>query len=1360
MAARNQFMNGDVRRNSIWVRLPGVALLCATVLLGGGRLCAAPVEVTQARQMASAYTLRSRELSGRGLQAVPKSGSAVSVVDKGREVVGRNGKTIGFVFSFDPIGFVLVRADDDLPPVKLYSDDSSYAALPDGFRKIMEAELEGECAGIAKLRAAGDSPDTDFHSVWRAVLSKTRDSKTSRPALLQKAASGDKVLLTTKWNQGNPYNEYAPVVKGGSGGRAWMGCGPCAVAQILRYHKAPLAPLADHAYSDAGGECMGTHRLSDVGSLEPYDWGNMPDSISASSPLAQRKAVGRLMYHCSVAAEASFGGESGTPTFSNLLEDSLRYVFGYDCDSYGYRSDYTPSAWYAMIKADIDNSRPILYAVTDVDVGSHAVVCDGYRNENEIHLNFGWSGQCSAWYNMDTVVCDGDDWSSDHDALFNITPARGLSACTVVFQADGGTVSPASKKVVCDACYGDLPVPSKEGCLFLGWWLNVQGRLTYVDRDTRVKSPSDHVLAARWLKAEDGAYLSIDLSGGLSATRYPVRYFNGFATVPGGITNDAYKTDKCLLRKISAGSFAMGPAGASHTVTLTKDYYIGVFEVTHRQWELVMGTRPSACTNASNDASLPVERVTYNDIRGAAEPGWPSQGSVNDASFMGRLRSKTGLDTLDLPTEAQWEYACRAGTAGRVNTGLDSLTDEYVPWVGRFLEEGEYYGMDTEEYLYTSGNAGYADGVLPRGTVKVGSYYPNAWRLFDMQGNVKEWCLDWFGDYPDGTVTDPVGAESGSYRVLRGMGWRDSAYECDSAARNSGLPEQSSEDGGLRLAVNVISDIQRYELTVSGGSGGGTYAAGTKVAVAVDSVSSGKSFVRWEVSPADADLGSDFSSVLAATTVVVPERDVTLVAVFSACSSIRMGVALELPLPDAFTGEVSVAVKGLPAGLKYNPTTRKIEGVPAQAGTFPVRISAAGVTQSITLTVESLPAWAQGTFNGYVENAGRVTMTVSAAGKITGKVALPGMNYTFAVSSFAAGGDEKSGFEIETAAKAGNALLPLKLRITQAGSPQAASFVSGQLGNLPVSLYRSVWKDPGAAALADNYDGYYTAALPGNGRYGSGYLAFTVDMSGGVKIAGKLADGTAVSQAGALILDMTGGVFTVVFTAPTTYKGGSLFGFADFVAPAEGAVYLCPPDGVPFLWASRNLQATFEYGKGFSRTLGLAGGWYSKTENLYDYYRNRRASVGTDTNAPVPEIFSGSIPEPSDWWSPDGIALTVMTNKTGVMTGLTAPMTGTPVKNADGTYEYAAAPNTLGLKISLSRATGFFKGSYKAWFDYAGKHTSKGVSFEGALTPVREDLHDGVAGRGFFLWADKSLSPAYSFNWSYDFRVLVTDDVP
>jgi formylglycine-generating enzyme required for sulfatase activity len=300
-------------------------------------------------------------------------------------------------------------------------------------------------------------------------------------------------------------------------------------------------------------------------------------------------------------------------------------------------------------------------------------------------------------------------------------------------------------------------------------------------------------------------YMLIDLAGGTSASSYPVSYLS---EVPTGGWTTTYKTTIMVLRKIPKGTYTMGvryadvPGGYDDLcdVTLTKDFYIGVFEVTQKQWELVMGNKPSYFNNVTYYASRPVEQVSYYDIRenpaNSDDPAvdWPANNSVKWTSFMGKLRAKTGLSSFDLPTESQWEYACRAGTTTALNTGynLTNITnDAHMTLAGRYRYNGGYInGTTVPPQNCTTVN----------GTAKVGSYLPNDWGLYDMHGNVVEWCLDYeYGDYSV-PVTDPKGASSGQFRLKRGGSWMPFAYHCRSAYQDYAYPNARNSEIGFRAA--------------------------------------------------------------------------------------------------------------------------------------------------------------------------------------------------------------------------------------------------------------------------------------------------------------------------------------------------------------------------------------------------------------------------------------------------------------------------------------------------------------------------------------------------------------------------------
>jgi formylglycine-generating enzyme required for sulfatase activity len=322
-------------------------------------------------------------------------------------------------------------------------------------------------------------------------------------------------------------------------------------------------------------------------------------------------------------------------------------------------------------------------------------------------------------------------------------------------------------------------------------------------------------------------YCAVDVAAGASAGTYPVYYYPSAEAVPNGVTNDLYKTLRILMRRVDptgGAGFTMGsPTTESHRtgarevqrqVVLTKGYYVGVYEVTQRQWQQVVGSSPTpAWTHIDYRLTRPMENVTHYEIRenpnNTDDPAvdWPDNDAVTANSFMGRMRARTGIPGFDLPTEAQWEYACRAGTAGALNDGTVNITnlssDARLDALGRYERNGGRILVDS---TWTDPHAvlGVAQSAVAtdHATAKVGSYAPNAWGLYDMHGNVWEWCLDW---YVEGLGTDAVedpagpGSSPGSFRVIRGGAWSHAASACRSAHRSSDGPSTRYYARGFRL---------------------------------------------------------------------------------------------------------------------------------------------------------------------------------------------------------------------------------------------------------------------------------------------------------------------------------------------------------------------------------------------------------------------------------------------------------------------------------------------------------------------------------------------------------------------------------
>lgn len=299
-------------------------------------------------------------------------------------------------------------------------------------------------------------------------------------------------------------------------------------------------------------------------------------------------------------------------------------------------------------------------------------------------------------------------------------------------------------------------------------------------------------------------YMVIDLSAGSNAEKYEVSYMG---EIPDGRWSQEYKSTKLVLKLVPPGTFMMGAREdesfrnydgnnreVRHKVTLKQPFYMGVFELTQQQYKLITGNNPSYYTGDFR----PVERVSYSDVRGSTLGAkWPEHQQVDATSFLGKLRSRTGV-TFDLPTEAQWEYACRAGTDSSLNSGKDVTGTDSD---GKLAEVGRYYNNRSD------GKGGY-----DRHT-EVGLYLPNAWGFYDMHGNVYEWCLDWWQDNLSTTpAEDPVGRSSGSRRVVRGGGWYTGggyAARCRSAYRTDWAASYNINEYD---GANHRTDIQGFRV--------------------------------------------------------------------------------------------------------------------------------------------------------------------------------------------------------------------------------------------------------------------------------------------------------------------------------------------------------------------------------------------------------------------------------------------------------------------------------------------------------------------------------------------------------------------
>lgn len=328
-----------------------------------------------------------------------------------------------------------------------------------------------------------------------------------------------------------------------------------------------------------------------------------------------------------------------------------------------------------------------------------------------------------------------------------------------------------------------------------------------------------------WALDNTPDYMVVDISAGAQPNTQ--KYYPGVDFLPGGILgNPDYRTGMLVLRKIMAKdvTWMMGSAPtesgrnaareALHQAKIDDNYYIGVFPITQAQWSLV-ATNSSVKANFLLEGSMrPMENVSYNEIRtsttqdGNTNYYWPN--APHPSSFFGLLRAKTGI-AFDFPSEAQWEFAARAGHGSGYWGDGSAITNATID--ANLSLQARYKNNPSTNTRATTSPDKTAEPDFG-GTAIVGSYAPNSWGLYDMLGNLMEWCLDWReddissrGGAVNVKLTDPsrnLAGTAATARVLRGGSWANVSGDCRPAYRNfGGAGNRESYYGAIRVVCPV-----------------------------------------------------------------------------------------------------------------------------------------------------------------------------------------------------------------------------------------------------------------------------------------------------------------------------------------------------------------------------------------------------------------------------------------------------------------------------------------------------------------------------------------------------------------------------
>lgn len=322
-----------------------------------------------------------------------------------------------YLFTGKGGGFVLVSADDGAVPILAFSargtvgDNPSFRAWLDNYEKYLSVEL---------------SKPHSRHSLW---------DRMEEISLSKMVSDSVQALVRTTWNQTNPYNDAFPDVPeswtpgSGSDSKVFVGCVAVVMGQIMNYYEYPESGAGRYFYADPATGYQGRDYYN-----YSYDWGSIASNIFGGSTSAEVNDVTELLYHCAVSVGMLYG-EDGS---SSAVEDAIYALvshFDYDRNfTIAYSENYDGGDWTALLKADLDAGRPIIYRGSGS--GGHAFICDGYKVVNDqsyFHFNWGWGGYYDGWFLLNDLTPGDNDFSENQAAILGIHPSDSLDI-TLGFQ--------------------------------------------------------------------------------------------------------------------------------------------------------------------------------------------------------------------------------------------------------------------------------------------------------------------------------------------------------------------------------------------------------------------------------------------------------------------------------------------------------------------------------------------------------------------------------------------------------------------------------------------------------------------------------------------------------------------------------------------------------------------------------------------------------------------------------------------------------------------------------------------------------------------------------------------------------------
>ena len=363
-----------------------------TVALFASQLVASPVDVEQARHLGMKYVQNhaSRQVSELSLAYTEMTESGANAL---------------YVFNFDG-GYIIVAADDVALPILAYGEEGNFDASQ--ISEGLAYYLRHYARQIEYAIENNLQPEAEVMAQWESIArtgsegSNTRGTRDVAP------------LISTNWNQDNPYNLYCPTGHGGPGGHAYAGCVATAMSMVMKRWNWPDHGESSYSYTPEGYPTQTVNFENTY-----YEWNNMPNSCNTSN----YQAVATLMYHCGVAVDMQYGSQ-GSGAYSQDVPEAISKYFRYTSHANRLERDlYTKYDWEEMLIANLEEGFPLYYSGSDTD-GGHAFVCCGYReSDRKFYFNWGWSGFNNNYFAIDALNTYSGYFNSNQAAIFDFIPA-------------------------------------------------------------------------------------------------------------------------------------------------------------------------------------------------------------------------------------------------------------------------------------------------------------------------------------------------------------------------------------------------------------------------------------------------------------------------------------------------------------------------------------------------------------------------------------------------------------------------------------------------------------------------------------------------------------------------------------------------------------------------------------------------------------------------------------------------------------------------------------------------------------------------------------------------------------------------